>query len=81
MASKRRPPEINLCNGPPYLLHRKSRLSKRNFLTGSDLHENYVMNQRLVPPELFYTCNVFEGQCNYLGCVFFAYSWRLPAYS
>ena len=66
MAAKIGPPELFYVVPTPSI-HRECRLSKCNFLTRNGLHENDVTNQSMnIPafyflPELFYTCNIFEG--------------------
>ena len=44
----------------PFITH--NWLSELNFLTHNGLHEDYVVNLSLIPPDFFCICNVFEGR-------------------
>ena len=61
MTAKVIAPEIAM-QWPTPVITQKSRPSKCNFLRHSGLHENYEMNQRVIPPEFFYGCNIFEAR-------------------
>ena len=85
-------PRIIACKGRPFRLYTRPCLSKCNFVTRSRLHKKNVMSKRFISRgytdamflkggEWSLKCSLFPGATIILGCSFFVYSWKLPAYS